>query len=193
MTAGSGIIHQEMPIASEKMLGFQLWLNLPKGEKMCDPKYHDIKSEDVPEIKKDGATIKVISGKYEGTDGAFQGEYVKAGIFSISMEKSSSLDIKTNQDETVFVYIFRGKGCFSEKDGGDFINEKNAVLFGTGDKIKLKSGMEGMDVVVFKGKPLKEPIAWGGPIVMNTREELNTAFREIDEGKFIKKGKIVSE
>ncbi|WP_010233857.1 pirin family protein [Clostridium arbusti] len=187
MTAGGGIIHQEMPKPSERMFGFQLWLNLPKKNKMCNPKYHDIRAETIPKIDEDGCTINVISGNYKGNPGAIQGEYVKTQIFDVNMEKNSDWSIETNSESTVFIYIFQGEGCFDEENK-QYVHEKNAVLLTSGEKLKVHSSDKGMRFSVFMGNPLKEPVAWGGPIVMNTKEELKNAFDEIEKGTFVKNG-----
>jgi redox-sensitive bicupin YhaK (pirin superfamily) len=191
MTAGSGIIHQEMPQPSKKMFGFQLWINIPKKDKMCIPKYHDISKESIPEVKKKGFTVRIISGHYKDIPGAFRGEYVKADILDINMEKQAEWSIKTDVKSTVFVYIFRGYGYF-DKNEKQCIKEKSAVLFNGGEEVRIRSGEDGMRFTIFIGNPLKEPVAWGGPIVMNTREELKKAFEEIDNGTFIKNGKYAN-
>lgn len=187
MTAGSGIIHQEMPKPSERMFGFQLWLNLPKENKMCTPKYHDIREKMIPKINEQDSVINVISGNYKGTQGAIQGEYVKAQIFDVNMDKDSQWSIETNREDTVFIYIFQGEGCFDDKRE-KYVHEKNAVLLTEGEKLQVYSGSTGMRFAVFIGSALKEPVAWGGPIVMNTQEELQKAFEEIEKGTFIKNG-----
>lgn len=185
MTAGSGIIHQEMPQPSKKMFGFQLWINIPRENKMCIPKYHDINRNSIPEVKREDFTVRIISGYYENTPGAFSGEYVKAGILDVDMVKETEWSVKTEAKSTVFVYIFRGYGYFNE-GREERIDDKTAVLFTEGEEVKIRSGKDGMRFVIFIGNPLKEPVAWGGPIVMNTREELKKAFEEIDNGTFIK-------
>ncbi|WP_446898379.1 pirin family protein [Clostridium sp. LBM24168] len=185
MTAGSGIIHQEMPQPSKRMLGFQLWINISRKDKMCIPKYHDINKDSVPEVKGKGFTAKIISGNYENTPGAFNGEYVKAYIWDVNIEAQAEWSIETDIQSTVFIYIFNGYG-YSGKDEKDCIKEKTAVLFNSGEEIRIRSGKDGLRFVIFMGKPLKEPVAWGGPIVMNTNEELERAFKEIDNGTFIK-------
>lgn len=187
MTAGSGIIHQEMPKPSERMYGFQLWLNLPKINKMCVPKYNDIRADMIPRIKEEGSVTGIISGYYKGNAGAIQGEYVKAQIFDVDIDENSKWSVETDSDSTVFVYIFQGEGCFDDEKQ-NYVKEKNAVLLSYGKKLEVCAGKGGMRFAVFIGKPLKEPVAWGGPIVMNTKEELKTAFDEIEKGTFIKNG-----
>ncbi len=184
MTAGSGILHQEMPQASDRMLGLQLWLNLPAKAKMAKPMYHDIRSENVPEVKENGATVRVIAGHYNGVAGAAQGDHVAMTMLDVQLDSNAGFVLDTPNDETAFAYLFSGDGVF----GGnlDRVNEKTAVLFTGGDKLSIKAGENGVRMVICLGKPLKEGIAWGGPIVMNTREELRQAFDELDRGTFIK-------
>lgn len=181
MTAGSGIIHQEMPQPSKRLLGAQLWLNLPSNKKMTDPKYGDILKKDVPVVTEGGSRVHVISGTYRDTPGAFEGEYIKATYLDVELEKHKEWIFKTDKDDTLFIYIVYGEGEFPGKTKVDL---KNAVLFKTGDTFKVKAGSQGMRFLLFSAPPLNEPIAWGGPIVMNTREELRQAFQDLDNGTF---------
>lgn len=185
MTAGSGIIHQEMPQPSELMMGFQLWINLPRKNKMSSPKYRSIEKKDIREVKEQGCSIKVISGKYKDTSGVFDGGYVKANILEIKMEADSKWSFETKEHDTSFIYIFRGYGYF-DGEMKNPIYEKNAALFEDGNKIEVKSGKEKIHFILFTGKSLNEPVAWGGPIVMNSDDELTVAFKELDNGTFIK-------
>jgi redox-sensitive bicupin YhaK (pirin superfamily) len=185
MTAGSGIIHQEMPKPSKRMLGAQLWLNLPAKDKMVPPKYRDILKKDIPIVDEEGGRVHIIAGSYKGVQGAIQGDYVKADYLDIELNADSELTIDTDRDSTVFVYIFQGEGSFEEASD-KLIPEKHAILFNKGDKLKVKASQNGIRFILLSGKPLKEPVAWGGPIVMNTREELNKAFKELDNNTFIK-------
>lgn len=185
MTAGSGIIHQEMPKASERMLGVQLWINLPAKYKMTNPKYRDIKSDLIPVVEEKDSKVHIICGNYKGISGATEGEYVKAFFADVELKENSEWVLETPEDEKLFVYIIQGEGCFDPQTN-EYIQEKNAVLFNDGEKFWVKSSNNGIRFLIFSGKPLNEPIAWGGPIVMNTKEELNEAFREIDAGTFIK-------
>ncbi len=182
MTAGSGILHQEMPQGSSKMYGLQIWLNLPRESKMTSPRYNDIYSKDVPAIVEDGLCIRIIAGEFQNEKGAFMGEYVKPLILDISAKKDKVFTHKTNIEENSFLYVFKGKGIV----GKDEILEKTAVVFSSGDVLKLTSLTDDFRFMFFSAIPLKEPIAWGGPIVMNTDEELKTAFAELDSGKFIR-------
>lgn len=180
MTAGSGILHQEMPKASQRMLGLQIWLNLPRQEKMVPPAYFDITKDMVKVITEDFGTVRVISGKYKETQGV-QAPHWPATMYDITLESGKEAVLKTNPDETVFVFLIVGDGQI----GGETYAEKTAVLFGDGESIRIRA-QEECRFFYFSGKPLKEPVVWGGPIVMNTREELQTAFDELDTGDFIK-------
>lgn len=190
MTAGSGIIHQEMPQAAERMLGAQLWLNLPAKDKMTDPAYGDIRSADVPVIEEGGNTIRVIAGDYQGTKGAFTGKYVQATYLDVELAPGGEWSFMSEPDHTLFIYIFSGQAVFDPKEDAanpnDLIDEKQAVLFGEGDEFWVKAGKEGIRFILLCAKPLREPIAWGGPIVMNTRAELQVAFNELRNDTFIK-------
>ncbi len=190
MTAGSGIIHQEMPKASDRMLGAQLWLNLPAKDKMTQPRYGDIKAENVPVIDENGTKVHVLSGEYHGQKGAFEGKYIKADYLDVELPANQEWSFTNDPANTLFIYIFAGKAIFSPdkntSNPKDLIDEKQAVLFGKGEKFWIKAAAQDVRFILLSAKPLKESIAWGGPIVMNTREELNLAFRELDNNTFIK-------
>ncbi|MBH1939777.1 pirin family protein [Mobilitalea sibirica] len=186
MTAGKAILHQEMPQPSNRMLGIQLWVNLPKKDKMVPPQYRDILPNMIPRIEKNGCRVGVLAGNYEGKEGATQGDYVKAMFLDVEMKPDSSWTLSTEPQDTVFIYIVEGEGYF----GGSIpmhITSKKAVLFHEGNELKVSTSDKSIRFFVFSGKPLQEPIAWGGPIVMNTGEELEKAFQEIREGTFGKK------
>lgn len=185
MTAGSGILHQEMPQASERMLGTQLWLNLPAKDKMTEPKYNDIVRENVPTVAEEGLNIRIVSGNYKGTDGAFRGEYADALYLDAEMAPGAEWLLETDPEATLFIYIVQGAGFFGPS--GEGVAEKHAVLFEKGNAFRAKASEAGARIFLMAAKPLGEPIAWGGPIVMNTREELDLAFRELQEGTFIKR------
>lgn len=184
MTAGSGIIHQEMPKASPRMLGLQLWLNLPSKEKFTPPKYRDITAALIPKVQEPTGTVGVISGSYGRTKGATQGDHVPATILDVALKPGSSWDLPVDAKSTLFIYIFDGAGVVGEPSTP--VESHRAVLFGDGEKFAVKAGPQGMRFVLFSGRPLHEPIAWGGPIVMNTQEELDEAFDEIERGIFIR-------
>ena len=185
MTAGKGIMHQEMPKASKRMLGVQLWLNLPKSEKMTEPKYRDFKSNEKLIINDEKCKIVVIAGEYKGNLGALQGDNVKINYLDVEMEPEAEFKFKVNPEYTLFVYIVGGEGYFGENSDDKQLS-KRAVLFGEGDEFIARTKEKGMRFFLLSGKPLKESVAWGGPIVMNTEEELDQAFKELREGTFIK-------
>lgn len=185
MTAGSGIIHQEMPQPSPRMLGLQFWLNLPRRHKMAQPKYHGVEGDHVPLVKGEGAEVRIIAGSYQGGNGALPTEYVKATFLDVKLEKDAAWFFQSDPEATVYCYILAGSAGFDEKGGP--IALKQAILFDAGDEIRVQAGSEGARFVLCQARPLKEPVAWGGPIVMNTQQELDQAFQELDNGSFIKK------
>ncbi|MHB1154645.1 MAG: pirin family protein [Eubacteriales bacterium] len=186
MTAGSGIMHQEMPKASDRMLGVQLWLNLPRRDKMTAPQYRDISADMIPKIIENGCKVGVISGNYNATAGAVMGDYVAAMFLDVDMQPGSQWKLKTKHDDTLFVYIIEGEGWFEEEKSENRQSEKSAVLFNNGDDLIAIASQKAMRFLLFTAPPLKEPVAWGGPIVMNTRQELELAFRELKNNTFIK-------
>ena len=190
MTAGSGIIHQEMPKASKRMLGAQLWLNLPAENKMTEPAYGDILSSDIPKIESNGCTVRVLSGNYDNINGAFEARYVKATYLDVTLEPGVEWSFTNSEEENLFIYIFNGEAAFGsdiDEAGNDKMTEaRQAVLFTTGSLFRARAGEDGIRFILLSARPLKEPIAWGGPIVMNTRQELNQAFQELEAGTFIK-------
>ncbi|MCG2731120.1 MAG: pirin family protein [Acetobacterium sp.] len=181
MTGGSGILHQEMPQACKRMLGFQLWLNLPKSEKMTEPKYFEIRKENIPLYKGAGFNVGVISGSYEGVKGA-EPHHIQAMILDVTAEAGKSVKIPTTKVETVFVFLIEGQGSVA----GTLYREKSALLFNEGEYIEIKAGEKPLRFAVFSAPPLHESVAWGGPIVMNTEEELRQAFADLEDGSFIK-------
>lgn len=184
MTAGSGIIHQEMPQASPRMLGLQLWVNLPRKDKFAPPQYRDITAERIPKVKEEGGSVGVISGSYGSAKGWTQGDYVNVLLLDVALEANVAWRLPVDPKATVFIYIVHGSGV---PDGESApVESHRAVLFGEGAELALKAGSEGMRFILFAGRPLCEPIAWGGPIVMNTQEELDQAFAELDAGTFIR-------
>lgn len=185
MTAGSGIIHQEMPKASPRMLGAQLWLNLPAKDKMCPPAYGDISARNVPVmIDQDGVKVKIIAGPYKGYDGAFTGKYIPATYLDVSIPANCSWQFSCPTQATVFTYHFYGSASFSGNETTYL--PKQAFLFSEGESLHITAQDEELRLILLCAMPLNEPIAWGGPIVMNTKAELNTAFDELDRGTFIK-------
>lgn len=189
MTAGSGIIHQEMPKGNKdgKMYGFQLWANLPASHKMMNPRYQDIKSCDIPEILiEKHIKIKVICGIINGIKGPVKDIIIDPEYFDISVPANSKYLHPTKTRYTTFVYIIGGKGYFSEDKKEKFKNEQ-MILFEDGNTIEITTDTESVRFLLLSGKPIGEPIAWRGPIVMNTQEELDIAFEEYNNGTFIKK------
>lgn len=184
MTAGSGILHQEMPIASDRMLGAQLWVNLAAKDKMTEPKYRDITADMVPVLKDENGEIKVISGVYEGTQGAMQPDFVQVLYLDVMVYPGKTMVIPAKSNENVFVYIIDGNGTTGEESSP--IQSHSAVLFDKGEQLIFNAVGEGLRLFLLSGESLNEPISWGGPIVMNTREELNFAFEELENGTFIK-------
>jgi quercetin 2,3-dioxygenase len=184
MTAGSGIIHQEMPQPSPRMLGLQLWINLPRKDKFAQPQYRDITAAKIPVIQEEGGAVRVIAGDYGATRGATQGDYVQARLLDVALNPNSAWKLPVESQSTLFIYIVEGTGVFD--NGARRIESRQAVLFGEGDEFSVAAGPEGIRFVLFAGRPLREPIAWGGPIVMNTRQELDEAFAELDSGTFIR-------
>lgn len=185
MTAGSGIMHQEMPKTADHMLGFQLWINLPRKDKMTEPRYFDIRKDMVTTVNEWNAVIKIISGEYKGHSGA-RGKHVDALLLDIQVKPDESFQMPIDMSSNMFVYIIEGSGFF----GNDAVIEipyRTAVLFDRNGDFQVRAGNNGIRFALFAGKPLEEPVAWGGPIVMNTREELNRAFMELEDDTFIKK------
>ncbi len=184
MTAGSGIIHQEMPAASvDGIEGFQLWLNLPQKDKMTEPKYGEVKADMIKTLKKDDVEIKVIGGEFEGVKGAIDRKELGVNLYDISIPAGQKYTHLPGDGINTFIFVFKGFGYFGTNQ--DRVNEKDAVLFEGEDGIQIEAKTD-LRFLLGEGRPLNEPISWGGPIVMNTREELRTAFREYDEGTFIK-------
>ena len=187
MTAGSGILHQEMPQPANRMFGVQLWLNLPAREKMTDPQYGDILADQVPLDRQDGAVVRIVAGPYKGQPGAFEGRHVKAVFLDVSLDAGAVWDYDCDPDATLFFYVMQGNGRTGSHGEID-VARRQAVLTGPGEQVHIEAGADGMRLLLFCAPPLGEPIAWGGPIVMNTEQELAQAFRELDEGTFILTG-----
>jgi redox-sensitive bicupin YhaK (pirin superfamily) len=208
MTAGSGIIHQEMPKGDEKgrMDGFQLWANLPASSKMMDPRYRDVKADTIPVVRVgDGVEIKIISGGVSGTQGPVRDIVIDPEYLDITVPPSTVYAHPTKEGHNVFAYVFDGKGYFCEEkkpfsfevEGAGCSDMKNQallgnrslVLFGDGENIFVSTEDVPVRFLLVSGKPIREPVAWYGPIVMNTQQELETAFDEYQKGTFIKHGK----
>ena len=184
MTAGSGILHQEMPQPSEHLLGLQLWVNLPQADKMTVPKYFDITNEMVKEVEEPFGNVRVISGEYNGHTGV-KGHHVDMRMLDIKIKPGESFSLNTDPEKTLFVYIVEGEGYFGD-DKEKAYPSKMAALFSKDEVFYAEAGKDGIHFVLFEALPLNEPIVWGGPIVMNTRDELDMAFFELRSGSFIK-------
>ena len=188
MTAGSGIIHQEMPHGDERarLWGFQLWANLPASHKMMAPRYQGITSEQIPEVSLDeGATVRVIAGEVAGTRGPVEGIVTDPTYLDVTLPAGAQLVHAVEPDHTVLAYVIEGRGSFSE-EGGTPIEPETVVLLGPGERVSVSTEDEGVRFLLMSGRPLGEPVAWRGPIVMNTQEELRTAFEDYRRGTFIK-------
>lgn len=206
MTAGRGIMHQEMPKgdALGRMHGFQLWANLPAAEKMTAPRYQDVKSADIPEVTEDdGTKARIICGEFWGRRGPVEGVAADPRYVDISVPPNLSRRFRVEVDRHAFAYIFAGSGDFAyaskpvgvlvEKEIAgeelhlrDMSGDRTLVVFDRGDEISVKAGPEGVRFLLVSGKPLKEPVAWHGPIVMNTRAEIMQAVTELQNGTFIR-------
>jgi redox-sensitive bicupin YhaK (pirin superfamily) len=206
MTAGSGILHQEMPRGNAKgqMHGFQLWANLPSGLKMTAPRYQDVKGADIPEIvEDDGTRVKVIVGSFWGRTGPVDGIAADPQYLDIFVPAGRRRTFKLDRWRRAFAYVFEGAGTFrdaaapegvllekevagQEVNIRDLSGNRTLVRFGTGDEVTVTAGPQGIRFLLISGQPLQEPVAWHGPIVMNTRAELETAMRELRNGTFIK-------
>jgi redox-sensitive bicupin YhaK (pirin superfamily) len=186
MTAGSGIIHQEMPQKYDGLMqGFQLWVNLPAKKKMVDPKYRGIVKEQIPMVQKDGVKIKVIAGKVDGTQGPVRDLAIDIEYFDVKLASGKTFEHTTTKEDTVFAYIVED----SVEVQGKTITQGQCIVFGEGDFAKISSKNISRFLFV-SGEPLNEPVAWRGPIVMNTQEELDQAFEELDADTFIKTKKL---
>jgi redox-sensitive bicupin YhaK (pirin superfamily) len=183
MSAGSGIIHQEMPQKYPgEMRGFQLWVNLPTKNKMTNPKYRGITKTQIPTIEKDGAKIKLIAGEINGVLGPVKDLVVDVEYFDVSLSSGKTFTHNPKADYTTFAFVFEGTAYIDKAA----IKAKNCILFSPNIKTIKVEAKEGARFLFVSGKPLNEPVAWGGPIVMNTQQELDQAFQELDEGTFIK-------
>jgi redox-sensitive bicupin YhaK (pirin superfamily) len=189
MTAGNGIIHQEMPKKhGETLWGFQLWVNLPASQKMMDPRYRDVKNEQVGTASLDnGVNVKVISGEVEGVRGPVQDIVVDPEYLDVEIPPNTQFEHGTKNDHKVFAYMLEGQGNMSPHLGR-LIGPEELVIYSEGDGVQMQSGDEPLRFLLISGKPIGEPVAWHGPIVMNTQEELELAFHEYGHGTFIKHG-----
>lgn len=205
MTAGSGILHQEMPKGNEigKMHGFQLWANLPSSLKMTDPRYQDIPSKEIPEVTDDdGTSVRIICGSFWGKNGPVDGIAADPRYLDVWVPPGKRKTLPVESSRHAFTYVFEGAGTFrdaSEPFGvlteelgkeevlvREMAGNRSLVLFDSGDEITVQAGDKGIRFLLVSGKPIKEPVAWYGPIVMNTREELEQALSDLRHDTFIK-------
>ncbi len=186
MTAGSGIIHQEMPQPFEGVMrGLQLWVNLPAAQKMTTPRYRGITAEQVPEVTLDGIRFKVVAGEIGGTSGPVSDLAIGPTYLDVTAPPGASCRLPVDGSHTTFAYVFEGDGYFDEGHTRPIRLTQLALLAG-GDHVFFSAGSQGLRFILVSGRPLREPLAWRGPIVMNTEEELDQAFREYREGTFIR-------
>lgn len=185
MTAGSGIIHQEMPKGDSqgRMHGFQLWANLPARDKMMDPRYRDITDADIPTVNRpDGTAVKVIAGTVDGVHGPMEEIVIEPEYLDCAVPADTAFTHPTKSGHTVFVYVIGGSGEIDDQSVAD----RDLVLFDDGTSLTVQAGPEGVRFLLLSGAPLHEPVAWRGPIVMNSEAELDLAFEEFRNGTFIK-------
>ena len=187
MTAGSGIIHSEMPDQDTGLLhGLQLWVNLPARDKMMEPRYRDITRDRIPQIElSEGVLVRIICGTVNGVEGPARDIVVSPEYLDVTMLPGMLMRHPVLQSHRAFAYIIDGGGWFSDK-GVEYIGTENIVVFTDGDSVTIRSGERGLRLLLISGRPLGETVAWQGPIVMNTREELRRAFDEYRSGKFIR-------
>lgn len=181
MTAGSGIMHEEMPKPSKRMLGVQLWLNLLAKDKMVRPHYQSLRGDDLKIIEEDNAKVKVISGEYKGIKG-YTPKYLPLDFYEIEIKKNDEFTIDTKDDQQVILFTLIG----DIEVEGDVVSEKTAVTTTDGDKLTIKAKDEDVIVLFLQSIPTNEEIAWAGPIVMNTNEDLRQASLDLRNGTFIK-------
>ncbi len=208
MTAGRGIIHQEMPKGDKKraMSGFQLWANLPASHKMMDPRYRDVKNQQTPEITiKNDVRVKIICGNVNGTQGPVQDIVTDPEYLDVTVPPGATFSHPVGWTRNVFAYVIGGEGYFDqgrdayghEVVGANYFDLKRScicgneaiILYGDGDEVLVSSEKNGVRFLLVSGRPIGEPVAWYGPIVMNTQEELRIAFEEYQNGTFIRHGK----
>lgn len=181
MNSGSGILHEEMVPAAERLLGVQLWLNLPAKDKMSKPSYNSIRKDDIPEVEIDGGKIRVLAGSYEGIEG-YKGENLPLDYYDIHLKKNSSITINTDKEASIMLFTLIGEIYI----GDELIKEKTAVKLTEGDSVHIKSADENAQVLYIKSIALNEEIAWAGPIVMNTQEEIKQAYHDLRNDTFLK-------
>jgi quercetin 2,3-dioxygenase len=207
MTAGSGIIHQEMPRGDQagRMHGFQLWANLPSALKMTPPRYQEIKTGEIPEVTDDDGThVRLVCGSFWGKRGPVADIAADPSYIDVSVPPNRKKTLPVEVTSQAFAYVFAGSGKFANASGPQGVpteaatgieitvpaeaGNRSLVLFDRGDEVIVQAGPEGIRFLLISGKPLQEPVAWYGPIVMNTQQQLREAFTELREGSFLKSG-----
>jgi redox-sensitive bicupin YhaK (pirin superfamily) len=207
MTAGRGIIHQEMPKGDKlgRMHGFQLWANLPSSLKMTAPRYQEIKAPEIPEVTDDdGTTARIVCGSFWGKRGPVEGVAADPSYLDVTVPPGKRKKLPVETTRHAFAYVFSGSGKFCNASGPLSVpteglgwadttppseaDNRSLVLFDRGDEVEVQAGEDGIRFLLVSGKPLQEPVAWYGPIVMNTQEQLRHAFEELQEGTFLKSG-----
>ena len=190
MTAGGGIVHQEMPLGDEHGVieGFQLWVNLPASEKMMEPRYRGVSADEIPLVAaSSGALIRVIAGAVDGVRGPVQGIVTDPEYLDVTLPPGSAFEHATTPGHTVFAYVIAGRACFGDQPAQRCLGDAAVALFDDGDRVVARAqGDQAARFLLVSGRPIGEPVAWGGPIVMNTREELRQAFDELELGTFIR-------
>ena len=200
MTAGSGIIHQEMPKgdAQGRMHGFQLWANLPGALKMTAPRYQEVKAADIPSVTDDdGTNVRIVSGEFWGKRGPVDGIAAEPVYLDVSVAPGKRKTLPVEVTRHAFAYVFAGAGKFGNASLPQAVRtdhlgtatdagNRSLVLFDRGDELTVETGDEGVRFLLVSGKPIEEPVAWYGPVVMNTQDELRQAFQELEQGTFLK-------
>lgn len=181
MNSGSGIMHEEMVPAADRLLGVQLWLNLPSKDKMSKPSYNSIKNDKIPEIEIEGGKLRLLAGTYKEYQG-YKGNYLPMNYYDIQLNADAEFTLTMGQKDSVMIFTLLGNIYIN----GEYIEEKTAVKLTEGDSLTIKNGKEKAQVLYINSKALNEPIAWAGPIVMNTQDEIQKAFSELMSNTFIK-------
>jgi len=188
MTAGNGIIHQEMPkhLEDGQMGGFQLWVNLPASSKMMDPRYQEVKRASIPEIQAaKGVDVRVIAGQLGSVRGPVRDIVVEPEYLDVRMAPHSAFDHPVRKGHRAFAYVVGGRGRFDD-ESGEVVDSENLVLFEDGERVRIEAMDEPLRFLLVSGNPLHEPVAWWGPIVMNNRKEIELAVEEFQNGTFVK-------
>ncbi|MEA4854754.1 MAG: pirin family protein [Christensenella sp.] len=181
MTAGSGILHEEKIPAAPRLLGVQLWLNLPAVNKMTSPEYHSIKNEEISEFLFDGGLLRLLAGEYQGNKG-YQSKYLPLDYYDIHLEPESEITIQTDPSRSVMVFTLRGDAVIDDA----VVLEKTAAKLTAGKSVTIRSTEKAAQVLFISSLALKEPVAWSGPIVMNTNDEIRQAFADLEQGTFLR-------